>query len=180
MTCSPLLVMQPQPVGGDDLGKARSPDQRHGMAAQGQFPAHQTADRARADDQDSHRSRLAVQVIQAVGRGQDFDGVAAGDVRAMLQLPAARFGVAGGEAQLVALLAHKLEQLLAHVHRNLILLGLVAIGPGDAAAAGVALAHIQAGDEAENLQRGFADAMGALLTRRVIGQRERQRQEVGA
>ena len=37
----------------------------------------------------------------------------------------------------------------------------------------MALANVQAGDQAQDLQRRFADAMGALLAGRVIGQHHR-------
>src|SRR5690606_28706567 len=114
----------------------------------------------------------SIEVVQAIGGRHDLDGMAAGQVGAVLQLPAAGLGVARRVGDGVALGRPEVEEVGAYVHGELVLPDLVAVGAGEAAATSGRFGNLQAGDERHDLQRRFADAVGAHLAGRVVGQLE--------
>src|SRR5262245_25970385 len=104
-----------------------------------------------------------------VGLAQDLDRVFRRHAAALRDLPAERLRAAQG--QLAAAAANEIEQCGADVHRDLILLPLVAVGPGDAATVSGALVEPQAGYEPQHIQRRPADPVRAQLAWRMIRQR---------
>jgi len=92
-------------------------------------------------------------------------------------LPAARLAVTGGKVRAGG--GDVVEEAFADGHRDLVLLLLEAIGPGNTAAVGIELDHMQVRDEREKVQRRLPDAMATLLARSMVWNGQRQRNEVG-
>ena len=108
-------------------------------------------------------SRLDLETAGAVQQGDRADGRDAGAVG---DLPAARFGVA--DRQRGRHLADHAKQARADIHRDVVFLALEAVGAGDAAADLAALDDLESRYEAQELDRGGADAMPPELTGRVV------------
>lgn len=71
------------------------------------------------------------------------------------------------------------KQARADIHCDRVLLAFEAVGAGDAAADVAALDDLEARHEAKQLDRGRADAMPALLARRVVRDGQLDRPEAG-
>src|SRR4029077_10735702 len=88
---------------------------------------------------------------------EELDRVHRRHAGAVGDLPAAGLAVAGGKVGSCG--GDVVEEAFANRHRDLVLLLLESVGPGDAAAVDVELDHVEIGDERKKIERRLADTV---------------------
>src|ERR1700682_775590 len=121
----------------------------------------------------SSRARSVPTSLKAAGTVQQLDRVHRVYTGAVLDLPPARLAVAGGN--FCFRLADLAKQLRSDGHRDVVLLFLDAVCAGDPAAVDIELDHAQLRHQGEQVERGLADAVAALLAGRGVRAFERPR-----
>src|ERR1700730_3697159 len=112
----------------------------------------------------------------AIGPRQDVDRMRRPRPGSMLDLHAA--GLAVGQHRIAPGGFHRFEEPAADLHREVVLLDLDAVGPGDAAASLVDFLDAHARDQAQQPHRRVTDPVRLQVTRRVVEDAGIERLEV--